>query len=179
MLPRLVARRWFWAVAVGLLFGAPLFRALTAPRVPALPPVLGSFPEFAFSTDRDEPLTAPRLHGHVFIANELSPADAGVRLSTMSALQHRTRNLGDAVWLVSFANGFDPAALRELRRAHRAGQRWLLVAGVPSAQPDVFAGPEMLLLVDGRSRIRGRYQAQRAEEVDRLLRDAARVVAFQ
>jgi hypothetical protein len=178
-LAHLVARRWFWIAAVALLFGPPLLRAVTSGRVPASPPVIGSFPEFALSGDRGESVTVAALRGHVFIANALSPADASAGLSTMAALQHRTRNLGDAVWLVSFAKAFDPAALRELRRVHRAGQRWFLIAGMPSAEPDLFADPERLLLVDARSRIRGRYGARTAEDIERLLRDAALVAELR
>jgi hypothetical protein len=178
-LAHLVARRGFWIAAVAFLFGAPLLRAVTVGRVPASPPVLGSFPGFALSGDRGEPLTIAVLRGRVFIANALSPADSSVGLSTMAALQHRTRNLGDAVWLVSFAKAVDPAALHELRRVHRAGQRWFLIAGIPSAEPDLFAGSGTLLLVDGRSRIRGRYDSQKAEDVERLLRDAALVAELR
>jgi hypothetical protein len=175
----LVARRWFWVAAIGLLFGAPFLRAVTTRGALIPPPVLGSFPEFALSTDRGDQLTGAVLRGRVFIANALGPADAGAALSTMAALQHRTRNLGDAVWLVSFAKALDPAALRELRQSHRAGQRWFLIAGVPPAQPDLFASSDTLLLVDGRSRIRGRYDMQKFEDIERLLGEAALVAELR
>jgi hypothetical protein len=176
----LTGRPWFWAAAVGALFAGPLLRGLTQGRAPAPPPVLGTFPDFALPADDGRRFSASDLRGRPFIADLLLDDDgAGVRAGTMRTLQHRTRNLGDALWLVSFSEKLGPGALSALRHSHAAGQRWTLLSGVPDGPAPLFSGEDTVLLVDGQRRIRGRYQAAKEGEIDRLLHDAALVAALR
>ena len=179
-LAALTGRPWFWAAAVAVLFGVPLARGLTQGPAPSPPPMLGSFPAFALPAEDGSELKAADLHGRAFIADLLCAAcpQGQERPAAMSTLQHRTRNLGDAVRLLSFSEDLDAAALRQVRLRHAAGQRWTLLAGAPPAAIPLFERGEVLLLVDGRMRIRGRYQSHQAGEIDRLLRDAALVTAY-
>ncbi len=173
-LAALTGKPWFWAAVVGLLFAAPLARGLSQGGRVSPPPVLGAFPSFALVADDGTALRASDLRGHAFIADLLCAA-CPARIAAMGTLQHRTRNLGDAVRLLSFSQGLDAAALREVRSRHRAGQRWMLLAGAPDGALPLFDGANAAVLVDGQSRIRGRYDLQRTEDVDHLLRDAALV----
>jgi hypothetical protein len=177
----LIGRPWFWAVFVGALFAGPLLRGLTQGAAPPPPPVLGTFPSFDLRADDGREFAAARLRGRPFIADLLCRdcAAASGRAGAMRNLQHRTRNLGDALWLVSFSDDLDLAALRGLRERHAAGARWMLVSGVPPAAAPLFSGENTVLLVDGQRRIRGRYDAARRDEIDRLLVDAALIAALR
>lgn len=162
-----------------MLFGVPLARGLTQGRPPPPPPVLGPFPAFALPADDGSELKASDLHGRAFIAGLLCEGCTAIGgRDAMAAVQHRTRNLGDAVRLVSFSESLDAAALRAVRVRLGAGQRWALLGGAPPGVAPLFARGELLLLVDGRLRIRGSYEARKGVEIDRLLRDAALVAAF-
>ena len=173
----LTGRPWFWAALVGALFAGPLLRGLTQGTAPAPPAVLGEFPVFDLVADDGRRLASGDLRGRSFIADLLSANSARAGADTMRAVQHRTRNLGDALWLLSFSEKLDPEALRQLKRGPAAGQRWTLLAGAPRGATSLFAGENILLLVDGRRRIRGRYQAEKPGEIDRLMRDAALIAA--
>jgi len=180
-LPALSGRPWFWAAVVGVLFGVPFVRGLTQGRPPAAPPIFESFPLFALTADDGTAFAAADLHGRAFIADLICgdcPGNAA-QSRAMRELQHRTRNLGDAVRLVSFSRSLDAAALRDFRRKQAAGQRWILLVGASAEAAGFFSGANMLLLVDGQSRIRGRYGAESAGEIGRLLRDAALLTALQ
>lgn len=176
---RLVGRRSFWFSVLAVLFGTPLLRGLSQRGPPAQPPVLGAFPAFSVLDEQGARFTAADLHGRAFIANLLcaSCGDAELGAATMRALQHRTRNLGDAVRLVSFSLGTDQAALRDIRRRYGGGQRWIFLTGIPAPAKALFGNSAMLLLVDGRLHIRGRYPTNGAEDVERVLRDSALVAA--
>ena len=179
-LAALTGRPWFWAAVVGALFAAPLLRGLTRGQAPVPPAVLGPFPAFALPADDGRQFSAAALRGRAFIADLLPGAPAGSGgAEAMRTLQHRTRNLGDALWLISFSENLEPGALRLLRHGQGAGQRWRLLSGVPDGTSALFSGMDTLLLVDGQLRVRGRYQAQKAGEIDRLLRDAALVAALR
>jgi hypothetical protein len=180
-LAALVGRPWFWAVFVAALFAGPLLRGLTQGAAPPPPPMLGAFPSFDLRADDGREFAAADLRGRPFIADLLCRDCAGSsgRAGAMRNLQHRTRNLGDALWLVSFSDNLDLAALRGLRERHAAGGRWTLLSGVPAGAAPLFSGENTLLLVDGQRRIRGRYDAARPDEIDRLLTDATLVAALR
>lgn len=172
----LVGRPLFWALAVGVLFVAPFLRGLTAGRAPPPPPVLGSFPDFALRDDGGRPVASSDLRGHAFIANLLCVrcAEAGpLAAETMRKLQHRARNLGDALRLVSFSPDGDAAALSAIRRSHPSGQRWSLLVGAPDPVRALFPQERGMLLVDGELRIRGRYPDGGPAALDAILLDAA------
>src|SRR6266478_2230099 len=157
-LAALIGRPWFWATVIGVLFGVPLGRGLTQRNPPPAPPLLGPFPSFALASDGGGEFKDLDLHRRPFVAGLLCSdcAEAAERLATMRTLQHRTRNLGDAVRLVSFSQRLDAAALREVRGKNAGGQRWILLAGAPVAAARLFPGANTLVLVDGDLRIRGR-----------------------
>ncbi len=176
----LVGSPWFWVAAIGLLFGAPFLRGLLAERPPAPPPVLGTFPPFALGDDRGERLSTATLGRHAFIANLLCTgcgAEGSLAAETLRKLQHRSRNLGDALWLLSFSPDADAGALAAIRREHPSSERLFLLAGAPASVRALFPAGKGLVLVDGRLRIRGRYPGTTPTDLDDALRDAARVLA--
>ena len=179
-LGRLVGSPWFWIAAIGVLFGAPFLRGVLAGPPPAAPPMLGSFPAFALIDDRGQPLSTASMRRHAFIANLLCVgcgAEGSLAVETMRKLQHRSRHLGDALWLLSFSPDGDASALASIRREHPSSERLFLVAGAPAPVRALFAGGKGLVLVDGQLRVRGRYPGAAPADLDDALRDAARVLA--
>ena len=171
----LVGNPFAWAAAIALLFGVPLASGLLRGRAPLPPPVLGAFPAFALRDEQGASLGDRDLRGRAFVAELLCThctVPAALAAEAMRVLQRRTRSLGDALLLVSFAGDADPAALRASRLPQQ-GPRWVLVAGAPPGAEKLFAPEGSLLLVDASLRIRGSY---RRGELDDLLRDAMLVV---
>jgi hypothetical protein len=151
----------FWIGLVLLLFGAPFVRGLLG-RAPPAPPVLGAFPPLA------------EVRGAAFVANVICHdcgSGGALASETMRLLQHRSRNLGDALRLVSFAPGVAHASVEELRR--HAGARWQIVETAPGDVLTQFPGGRGLVLVDEKSRLRGRYDGSGTEAIDAVLRDAS------
>jgi hypothetical protein len=151
----------FWIGLVLLLFGAPFVRGLLT-RAPAAPPVLGAFPTLA------------QVRGSAFVANVICHdcgSGGALASETMRLLQHRSRNLGDALRLVSFAPALAQADVEELRR--HAGARWQIVETAPGDVLAQFAGGTGLVLVDQDSRVRGRYGGSGTDAIDAVLRDAS------
>ena len=97
-------------------------------------------------------------------------ADGALAAAQMRTLQHRARNLGDALLLVSFSPDGDPASLTAVRKQKPSSHRWTLLAGAPDAVRAAFPDPKGLLLVDDELRIRGHYDAG---DLDGVLRDAS------
>jgi hypothetical protein len=157
----LVGYPWFWVGILLVLFGVPFVTGLRG-RAPPPPPVLGAFPPLA------------EVHGAAFVANvichDCGPGGA-LAAETMRLLQHRSRNLGEALRLVSFAPGVAQASLNEVRR--RAGTRWQIVESAPGEVLAQFPGGKGLVLVDERSRVRGRYDGSGPAALDAVLRDAS------
>jgi protein SCO1 len=192
LLGRLVARPWFWALVVLPLFAGALWRGLSAPA-PTLPPVLGVVPPFVLTNERGEAFGTQQLAGKPYIANFIftTCTVACPRLTgEMLKLQHRTRNLGTGITLVSFSvdPAHDtPAVLADYAKENGAVPgRWFFVTG-PLEQitqttvegfkialgPDEVFGTfhgEKFVLVDGRGQIRGYYDADPAGE-DAIVRD--------
>jgi hypothetical protein len=176
---KLVGNPYFWAILVALLFGAPLVRGLRSTRAPEAPPLLGSFPPFAELDDRGAAFSAEDLRGRAFIANVLCVhcAEQGpLAVETMRTLQHRTRNLGDALLLVSFATDADAQSLAAIRAKNPSSSRWHLAIGAPPDVRALFPREQGLVLVDGQLRIRGRYGGSQPSDLDAVLRDAALVL---
>jgi hypothetical protein len=174
-----VGKPLFWAVFVGALFAAPLIRGLRGGPLPAPPAVLGSFPHFQEQDDRGMAFGSGDLRGHAFFVNLICVRCGGkgaLAVETMRILQHRSRNLGDALRLVSFATDGDPPALAAVRRERPSSERWALLAGAPPGVRVLFPNDQGLLLVDGRSRIRGRYPSSDSAASTAALRDAALVL---
>ena len=169
----------FWLALVGLLFGAPLVRGLSSGRAPAPPPSLGSFPRFDLVDDRGAALTFDDLRGHAFIANLLCvhcTEQGPLAAEAMRTLQHRTRNLGDSLRLISFCRDGDAKSLAAVRAKSPSSTRWLLANGAPAEVRALFSREQSLLLVDAQMRIRGRYGGSQASDLDAALRDAALIL---
>jgi hypothetical protein len=117
------------------------------------------------------------LRGRALIleASCMQCVDRRDALSAMRNLQRRTRNLGDAVRLVSLITDARPAQLQALRTVAGAGPRWQLLAGAASA----LAPADTLVLIDERFRVRGRYRPESADDVDRLVSDVALLAALR
>ena len=180
---RLVGKPTFWLIIVGLLFGAPLLRGLVSGGVAPTPPaILGGFPRFDLQGDRGRRVSSDSVRGHAFIANLMCVGcgvDGALAAETMRKLQHRSRNLGDALWLLSFSPDGSPDTLGSVRRAHPSSERWFLLAGAPPDLRALFAGGKGLVLVDANLRIRGRYPGSTPGDLDRALRDASLILALE
>jgi len=171
----LAGRPLFWLAVVSALFSVPLARGLSRPRPPPAPPVLAAFPAFSLPDDTGRQVVAADLRGVPFVAGLLCArcVESGpLAAEAMRRLQHRTRNLGDALRLVSFSADGDPAALHAIRALHGGSRRWLLLAGAPPEVLAAFPREGALLLVDAGLRIRGVYDAASSDAIDLLLRDA-------
>jgi protein SCO1/2 len=118
----------------------------------------------------------------------------------MARIQDRARNLEPELHLVSFSVDPEhdtPERLAEYARAYRASPRmWTFLTGPagavqetvekglrvsmggrePGAPPAAISHGTHLVLVDGAGRIRGYYDPEEADAVDRIVRDAALVV---
>lgn len=196
-LGRLVGRPLFWVAFISPLFLLSLARGLTSPE-PEMPPVLGQLPDFRLVNERGEPFGLADLRGKVFIANFIftSCVEACPRLTAeMGKIQYRTRNLRDALMLVSFSvdpKTDTPEVLAKYAREHKAApNRWTFLTGpledidkVVTEGFKIAMGPdevfgtyhgEHFVLVDAKGQIRGYYEAS-PEGEDELVRVAGLLV---
>jgi protein SCO1/2 len=199
----LSARPLFWAAAVLMLAGWPLVWSLRTPLAPP-PPVLGAMPAFTLTDASGRSFGSGDLAGRAWVASFVftrCPTVCPRITARMARIQDRVRSLEPALHLVSFSVDpeYDtPARLAEYARAHGASPRmWTFLTGpadavratverglrvsMGDAEPGGSASPETLshgthlVLVDGAGRIRGYYDPEAADVVDRVVRDAARV----
>ena len=198
----LVGRPLFWVAVLSALAAWPAIWALRTPMPPA-PPVLGIVPAFALQDQDGRPFGTADLEGRVWIASFIFTRCETVcpRITAQLArVQARTRNLEPALHLVSFSVDpeYDtPARLAAYARDHRASPRmWSFVTGRADAvretverglrvsmgrepgdpSPAAISHGTHLVLVDGAARIRGYYDPEAPDAVDRLVRDAALLV---
>ncbi len=197
-----VGRPLVWALAVAAIAAWPVVWALRTPLPPPLP-ILGTLPSFELTAQDGRPFGSRELQGRVWLASfvftrcqTVCPAIS----RRMARIQARTRNLEPAFHLVSFSvdPAFDdPARLAAYARAYRASPRmWTFVTGPtdevqevvvrglgtamgrdpePPGAGGVFHGTH-LVLVDGAGRIRGYYDPDAEDAVQRVVRDAALLV---
>jgi protein SCO1/2 len=191
----LIGRPVFWVVAVGCLFGLPLVRALNRP-VPKMPPVHATVPPWSLTREDGKPFGSTELAGKVYIAARRDKDGTPV-MKSMVDLSVHMRKLAEAFALVTIAA--DPSvdtqpALKEWADANHVNpRRWVLVTGAEpevrklrdalgvNPQPAGFGAVEPMVLIDGRGRVRGTYDAfgtepQRKEMLDQLMYDASLVV---
>jgi protein SCO1/2 len=195
-----VGRPLVWAAAIGLLAAWPIAWTLRTP-LPPPPPVLGTIPPFELTGQDGRPFGSKDLAGRVWIASFLFTRCETVCPAVtrqMTRIQARTRNLEPALHLVSISvdpRHDTPARLAEYARGARASPRmWTFLTG-PAERvqetvvrglrvhmgEDEAGGAEVshgthLVLVDGAARIRGYYDPDDPEAVDRVVRDAALLV---
>jgi len=202
---RLVARPLFWALACGLLFGAPLVRSVRR-QLGAAPAVLAALPPFSLTDQTGHAYGTRELEGKVWVSDFIFTAcqEACPLLSQrMQELGRRTKRLGPDFHLVSISVDPErdtPARLAEYAARYGASPiRWSFLTGPVAALEDAVTGGfkvgmgreaitpdggqtfwqifhgENLVLVDRRLRIRGYFPAT-SEGLDRLVEAIGRVV---
>jgi protein SCO1 len=196
-------RPLLWVAAIAALAAWPVIWTLGT-RVPPPPPVLGTVPAFQLVDQDGRPFGSSDLAGRVWIASFIFTRCETVCPSItrqMARIQDRSRNLEPALHLVSFSvdPGHDtPARLNGYARANRASARmWTFLTGPTEeirrtveeglrvsmgqaeddeAPPAAISHGTHLVLIDGRARIRGYYDPDAPDAVDRVVRDAALLV---
>lgn len=197
ILGRLVSSGAFWGVVVAMVIAVPLMRAVLTPPPPELP-VLGTLPSFALTDQTGASFGSEQLKGKIWVANFIftrCPTICPTFTRKMATVQERTKELGDAVHLVSFSVDPDydtPAVLAAYAEKHRANpRRWTFLTGSAEAIrttvvdglkismgregpaddfASIFHGTHFVL-VDEQLRIRGYYRSEDADVLDRLVRD--------
>src|SRR4051812_32318724 len=186
----LVGNRWFWILAIGLVFVLPLSRALgrDVPRPPAMKLAL---PPFELVDQHGQPYGLKELRGRIWVADFVftsCPTVCPKLTKRMQEIQHRAKNLGDAFHLVTFTvdpENDTPERLAAYASAYHASpHRWSFLTGpLGDVEPTVVKGfklamgkdelpagsgmfsifhGEKLVLVDQEGFIRGYYDADDA-----------------
>lgn len=202
----LATRPLFWGVVLTLAIGAPLAvtlarRPAASPAEAALP-AMGTVGDFALTDQRGAAVTAQALRGHVWVANFIftrCPSICPAFTAKMGQIQERTAGAGDAIRLVSFSVDPEhdtPAALAAYATAHQAGPHWtFLTGGYDAMRATVEAGMKQemdrqgkgddpativhspfFVLVDRELTMRGFYDMNDPDAVDRVVRDAKRLL---
>ena len=186
----------FWLTFVVVMFTWPILRSIQAEHeLPRERPILGAVRDFTLRDQNGDVFASSELHGRVwlasFIAVECEPTCVqSLRvMQTMDAVRRRTRNLGDAIRLVTF--GVDPETataerMLELSTTYRARRGpWRFVSGRPARVRDILHDFEVvegmaqarIALVDGDLRIRGYYDLADEAALGLLLRDVSLLVS--
>jgi protein SCO1 len=187
---------WLWTTFLAAVMAVPVLRsALPAPLPP--PPVLGTVPDFRLVDQSGAPFGPDRLTGRVWIADFLFTRCPDVCPRMTERLVKVQRALGDRVDIVSISVDpeYDtPGRLADFAGAHGAGSpRWHFLTGDSGRlQDSVLRGFNVafsresddiatlthgvhVVLVDGRGRIRGYYDSNDQDAVERLVTDARRL----
>lgn len=195
----LVGKPAFWVVFVVMGMALPIARTVAIELPPALP-VLGTLPEFTFKNQYNEDYGSAQLKGRLWVANFIftrCPTACPRFTKQMFTLQHRGRGMGQAFHLVSFSVDpeYDtPPVLLDFAQRNRVSPRaWTFLTGelgsikeivvdglkvfmqnAPGLEDDLDAimHGTHFVLVDAQMQIRGYYDSNEPDSVDRLLRDA-------
>jgi len=172
-------------------------------RADAALEVLGAVPDFSFTDQTGAPVTARHLDGAVTIANFIftrCPTVCPVTSMKMQRLGERLLADHPQVHLLSFSVDPEhdtPEVLSEFAARYRADPaRWRFLTGRPDVvrsaveegfkialdrrgmlqdgTPDIVHGVHFVL-IDGAHRIRGYYDSDDSQRLDRLVRDAERL----
>lgn len=191
------------AVMVLMTIGAVVLPTLAAGlRQPELE-VYGTVPAFALRDQTGAVVTHEELRGHVVIASFIftrCPTVCPLLTMKMRRVQDRTKDAGDGIKLLSFSvdPGHDtPEVLAEYAAGHGADPaRWRFLTGdaevirritdglmlalevrgqLPNGAPDVVHA-EHFVLLDPELRIRGYYDTSDGKRIERMLRDARRLL---
>jgi len=189
---------WLWTGFLALVMALPVVRAALPAPVPP-PPVLGTVPAFRLVDQTGAPFGPGQLAGRVWVADFVFTRcpDVCPRMTERLAGVHRA--LGDQADLVSVSvdPAYDtPERLADFARAHGAeSPRWHFLTGDSRGfQDSVLRGFKIafsrdsddvasithgvhVVLVDGRGRIRGYYDSNDADALERLVQDARRLAA--
>ena len=187
---------WLWTGFLALVMALPVLRsALPAPLPP--PPVLGTVPDFRLVDQTGAPFGPDRLKGRVWIADFVFTRCPDVCPRMTERLVGVHRALGERVNLVSVSVDpeYDtPERLAAFARANGAeSPRWHFLTGDSRhVQQAVLRGFNVafsrgsediatlthgvhVVLVDGRGRIRGYYDSNDGDALERLVADARRL----
>lgn len=184
------ANPFFWLTFIVVMFTWPILRSIQAEReLPRERPILGAVRNFTLRDQNGDAFASSDLHGRIwvasFIAVECEPTCVQSRrvMQAMDEVRRRTRNLGDAIRLVTFAVDPERATaepLLELSTTYRARRGpWRFVSGLPARVHDILQDFQIVegmartrvALVDGNLRIRGYYDLADEAAVGLLLRD--------
>ncbi len=182
---RFIGRPVFWGVAVALVMSMSLGLALSR-KLPDAPPIYLTLPPFSLTSEKGVAFGSEELRGRVWIASFMftsCPSVCPKLMEKMAELQHRTRNAGTGVHLVSISVDPEtdtPERLAEFARRFKASPyRWTFLTGEEKAlEETVVKGfklamgkdvenalqifhSERLVLVDAEGRIRGYYEADK------------------
>ena len=185
-----------WLVFIAAMFSWPIVRSMRAQRdLPRSRPALGLVRDFALRDQHGGELGPAELRGRIWVANftaiECKPVcvQSQQMLTKMDELRRRTRNLGDAIRLVTFP--VDPErdtaermlALSATYRASRG--TWRFASGPPARVRDILydfrvaeGTPQTrFVLVDGNMLVRGYYDLADEAALALLLRDVGLLLA--
>ena len=202
VLALLVRRPLFWFAIIGLLAASSLLRVL-AHQAPDPPPEFGLVPDFSLTAESGQTYGAKDLRGKAWVSNFIftrCKTVCPVFSAKMAELQGRTRDMSDQLQLVSFSVDPDydtPEVLAKYSEQFGADPTfWRFLTG-PTAQvravvtdgmkmfmgdADQVETPEALMhgshfvLIDPKMNIRGFYEVDDEETVDKLLRDLALII---
>jgi protein SCO1/2 len=200
-LGRITGRPVFWVVVVVLLSLVPLGHALGR-KLPDPPPKMYTLPEFQLTSEKNLPYGSEQLKGKVWVASFVftsCPSVCPALMEKMQDVQHRTRNAGAAVQLVTFTvdpENDTPEVLHDYARRFKASPyRWTFLTGDYKVLEDTIVRgfklamgkdadnlfeifhSERFVLIDGEGRIRGYYDAT-DEGVEKLSSDITLVLNF-
>jgi len=187
---------WLWTGFLALVMALPIVRsALPTPLPP--PPILGTVPDFRLVDQTGAPFGPERLAGRVWVADFVFTRCPDVCPRMTERLAGVQRALGDRADVVSVSVDptYDtPERLAAFARAHGAvSPRWHFLTGdSEQVQQAVLRGFKIafsresediasithgvhVVLVDGRGRIRGYYDSNDADALERLVTDARRL----
>ncbi len=186
----LVVKPAFWLLFIGAMFTWPILRSIDAERsLPHRRPTLGRVRDFSLRDQNGGSLGPGELRGRIWVANFTAVAcepmcgQSRRMLARMGEVQHRTRNLGDAIRLVTLTVDPDrdtPTQMADLAGAFRASRRtWRFLSGSPALVRAVLDDFQVVgrtpqtrfALVDAEMQIRGFYDLTDEAALDLLLRD--------
>lgn len=201
---QLVARPAFWIVLVSMLALVPIAQGMSG-QLPDPPPKLYELPTFELTSEKGHPYGTDQLKGRVWVASFVftsCPSICPGLMEKMQEVQHRTRNAGAAVQLVTFTvdpENDTPEKLAAYARRFKASPyRWTFLTGdytvlestivdgfklamKRSGQPEQDVSSfelfhsERFVLIDREGRIRGYYEAT-DEGVEKLSEDITLVL---
>lgn len=191
---------WFWVVFIVVFLGIFSARMILAHRL-SMPPVVAELPTYKLTNEQGQPFGTENLRGKTYIANFVftsCPSVCPKLTKRMSEVQERTKDLGDALHLVTFSvdpENDTPEILKGYAQKYSADPaRWVFLTGplkeiepvimqgfktmvakkeAPSGMFEIVHG-ERFVLVDGKGFIRGFYEAT-AEGTDGLINDARKI----
>jgi protein SCO1 len=202
---RVFGNAWTWVLIMVSVAGFNIVRAVRK-DIPEPLQVLGTVPEFSLTNQLGEPFGSRELEGKAWIANFIftrCPTVCPAFTAKMAEVRHRSRGLGNAIHLVSFS--VDPehdtpeTLLAYAKKSKSSPGVWSFLTGPMEAVKEVvitglkmsmgnedpegnFAGifhGSHFVLVDAKRQIRGYYDANDDDAIDRVLIDAGWLLNLQ